>query len=92
MLGFVFVIVVSVFGLMLATSYAWYSYENGSTKFDVVTADDDVDIIYQRGEYINTESAIPVKKEEVDLYSDKYDFVVKVKKSVKYYKYKKNKK
>ena len=83
MLGLITIVIVSVFTLMLTTSYAWYSYENASTKFDVVTADDNVDIIYQRGEYIYTESAIPLKKDDIDLYSDKYDFNVKVKKSIK---------
>ncbi len=82
LLGVIFIVVVAVFGLMLTTSYAWYSYENGSTKFDVVTSDDDVDIIFQKGEYINTESAIPVKASDVDRYSDKYDFNVKVNKYV----------
>ena len=83
MLGIITVVIISLFTLMLTTSYAWYSYENASTKFDVVTADDNVDIVYQRGEYINTESAIPLKKNEIDLYSDKYDFNIKVKKTVK---------
>ena len=79
LLGVILVIILSVFGLMLTVSYAWYSYENASTKFDVVTANDDVEVTFQKGEYIYTDVAIPVKEEEVDLYSDKYDFNIKVK-------------
>ena len=82
MLGFVFIIVVSVFGLMLATSYAWYSYENASTKFDVVAANDNVEIIFQSGEYINTNSAVPIKSIDIDRYSSKYDFNIRVKNQV----------
>lgn len=82
MLGIITVVIVAIFSLMLTTSYAWYSYENASTKFDVVTASDNVEIFYQAGEYINTESAIPIKKEEVDLYSDQYDFSIRVKKKI----------
>ncbi len=78
MLGIITVIIVFVFGLMLATSYAWYSYENASTSFDVVTANDEVEIVYQSGEYIDTENAIPILESDVDRYSDKYDFNIKV--------------
>ena len=82
MLGVSFVIVICLFGLMLATSYAWYSYEKASTKFDVVTANDEVEIIFQRGEYINTDKGIPIKSKDVDRYSDKYDFNVRVKNKI----------
>lgn len=79
MLCFIFVIVISVFSLMLTTSYAWYSYENASTKFDVVTANNMVDIVFQNGEYIDTNQGVPIKSSDVDRYSDKYDFNIKVK-------------
>lgn len=82
MLGIITIVIISIFSLMLTTSYAWYSYENASTKFDVVTADDKVEIVYQMGEYINTDSAIPIKSSDVDLFSDKYDFSIRVKKKV----------
>ena len=82
MLGVILIVVVALFGLMLTTSYAWYSYESASTKFDVVTANDDIDIVFQKGEFINTESAIPLKVSDIDRYSDKYDFNIKIKKYV----------
>ena len=68
MLGIFLIIIVVVFALMLTTSYAWYSYEKSSTKFDVVTADQDVDIIFQSGDYISTDVAIPIKDSDVDFY------------------------
>ena len=79
MLGFIFIIFISVFSLMLTTSYAWYSFENASTKFDVVTANHMVDIVFQNGEYIDTNQGVPIKSSDVDRYSDKYDFNIKVK-------------
>ena len=82
MLGFISVIIVSVFGLMLTTSYAWYAYENASTKFEVVTANENVNIFFQRGEYIHTESAIPIDVKNIDLYSDKYDFNILIDKRI----------
>ena len=79
MLGIISIIIFSVFALMLTTSYAWYSYEKGSTKFDVVTANENVEIVFQTGNYINTDVAIPIKDVEIDRYSDKYDFNIRVK-------------
>lgn len=72
------VIIFSMFGLMLATSYAWYSYEGGSTTFDGVTKADDLLISYQNGEYINTSIAVPVSEEQIDMYSEKNNFNIKV--------------
>ena len=67
-----------MFGLMLATSYAWYSYEGGSTTFDGVTKSEDLLISYQNGEYINTSIAVPVSEEQVDMYSEKNNFNIRV--------------
>ena len=77
----ILVIVISLLSLMLSTSYAWYAYNNASTKFDVVTANENVEVVFQSGEYINTENAIPIKAVDVDRYSDKHDFSIKVKKA-----------
>ena len=77
------IIVVTMLSLMLATSYAWYSFENGSTTFDAVTNNDSIIVSYQTGEYINTDIAIPVNSSEIDQYSSKNNFNVKINDNVK---------
>ena len=72
------IIIVSMFALMLTTSYAWYSFEKGSTKFETVTKSEDILVSYQDGEYINTDIAVPVVKEQIDKYASKNNFNIKV--------------
>ncbi len=72
------IVIISGFSLMLATSYAWYSFINGSTTFDAVTSDKDVDVRFIKGEYINNTVAVPIASADVDRYSDKHQFVVRV--------------
>ena len=71
------VIILVMLTLMLATSYAWYSFSNGATTFDAVTNDKDVDIEFIKGDYINNNASIPISSSEVDEYSDKHQFIVK---------------
>jgi len=72
------VIIVLMFGLMLTTSYAWYSYENASTKFDVNTADEDITVNYLSNKYINTAIAIPLTPAQIEQYSEKCIFTINV--------------
>ncbi|MEE3343331.1 MAG: hypothetical protein VZS44_04490 [Bacilli bacterium] len=65
-----------MFALMLASSYAWYSYTNGSTTFDVVTNNEDINVTYTTGMYIDTQTALPIAKEEIDDYSEKNKFSI----------------
>lgn len=59
-LGIFSVYSVVVFIVVLVGSYAWYSFENGSTTFDAVTGNKDIIVSYNSGRYINTSNAIPV--------------------------------
>ena len=68
-----------MFSLMLATSYAWYSFSAGSTTFNAVTSDKDVDVRFIKGEYINNILAVPISNSEIDQYSDKHQFIVRTK-------------
>ena len=68
--------VTCMFALMLASSYAWYSYTNGSTTFDVVTNNEDINVTYTTGMYIDTKTALPITKEEIDEYSEKNKFSI----------------
>ena len=61
-LGIISIVIVLVFSMMLTTSYAWYSFETASTTFNGVTNNDDIKVSFQKGEYINTSTAIPVIK------------------------------
>ena len=77
---FVIIIIIGVmFSLMLATSYAWYSFSAGSTTFNAVTSDKDVDVRFIKGEYINNTLAVPISNNEIDQYSDKHQFIVSTK-------------
>ncbi len=77
---FVIIIIIGVmFSLMLATSYAWYSFSAGSTTFNAVTSDKDVDVRFIKGEYINNILAVPISNSEIDQYSDKHQFIVRTK-------------
>ena len=77
------IIVITMLSLMLATSYAWYSFENGSTTFDAVTNNDSIIVSYQTGEYINTDIAVPISSSEIDKYSSKTNFNVRINDNVK---------
>ena len=79
MLCLILLVIVCMFSLMFATSYAWYSFNNASTEFDVVTSNDDIMINYLRGEYIATNVAVPIMESDVDRYSEKNNFKVQVK-------------
>ena len=77
---FVIIIIIGVmFSLMLATRYAWYSFSAGSTTFNAVTSDKDVDVRFIKGEYINNTLAVPISNSEIDQYSDKHQFIVRTK-------------
>ncbi len=79
MLVIILIVILAMFSLMLTTSYAWYSYENGSTTFDAVTNSKDVEVTFLKGEYINNTKAVPIKSSDVAQYSDKHQFVVRTK-------------
>lgn len=72
-----------VFVLMLTTSYAWYSFSNGSTTFEAVTGDRDRDIVvmYDSGSHINTTTAIPINSSDSSVFpsdADRTTFIVEV--------------
>ena len=77
---FTIIIVIGiVFSFMLATSYAWYSFSAGSTTFDAVTSNKDVEISFIKGEYINNTLAVPISSSDIDQYSDKHQFIIRTK-------------
>lgn len=79
LLGIISVVIFVMFVMMLTTSYAWYSFENAKTSFEVATNNDNVEIYFQRGEYINTNVAVPITSSQVAKYSEKSNFTVRVK-------------
>ena len=60
----ILVIILVMLTLMLATSYAWYSFNTGSTTFNAVTNNSDVSIDFVKGDYINNNAAIPISRIE----------------------------
>lgn len=83
MLGIISIVIVVVFSMMLTTSYAWYAFDNASTVFEGMTNNDDIIVSYQKGEYINATTAIPISSEQVDMYSEKNNFNIVVKNNAK---------
>ena len=67
----ILVFIICMFAIMLSSSYAWYSFTNGSTTFDVVTNNNDIEVIYHTGMYINTTSALPISETQIEEYSEK---------------------
>lgn len=56
------VIIVCLFG----ASYAYYSLTNASTSFSTTTAEnDDIAVVYEQSQYINTTTGIPISSDEV---------------------------
>ncbi len=79
MLVVILIVILSMIGLMLTTSYAWYSFSAGSTTFNAVTSAKNIEVTFLKGEYINNTVAVPVKSADVDQYSDKHQFIVRTK-------------
>lgn len=82
LLTVILVIIGGMFALMLTTSYAWYSYEEASTTFDVGTNSDDITVTFSKGAAINTTTAVPIEEEDVERHAEKNNFKIKVKNNV----------
>ena len=67
LLGIISIVIVVMFALMLTTSYAWYSFEAGSTTFNAVTSNDPP-VIAAVPQPNNTRTAVPIN-------SHKYFFI-----------------
>ena len=55
------IIILCLFGI----SYAYYSLSNASTEFNTNTLDDNIDVIYQQSQNINTIIGIPLADDDV---------------------------
>lgn len=66
-----------MFGLMLTTSYAWYSFADAKTDFNIATSMDNVEVTFMKGEYINTDIAVPISAADADKYAEKHDFIIR---------------
>ena len=83
LLGIISIVIIVVFSMMLTTSYAWYAFDNASTAFEGMTNNDDIIVSYQKGEYINVSNAVPITSGQIDKYSEKNNFNIKVKNNIK---------
>ena len=77
-LGIISIFVIVMFVLMLSSSYAWYSFANGSTTFSAVTNNKDIKVIYRNNAYISTLTAVPISSDEVADKADKNMFSIEV--------------
>lgn len=76
------IVIGCMFILMLTTSYAWYSYENGSTVFEATTDLDDLNIVYTTGQTINTTTAVPITLDEVSANASRNYFSISRKEGI----------
>ena len=83
LLGIITVVIIVVFSMMLATSYAWYSFESTSTVFEGVTNNDDIIVSYKTGEYINTSVGVPINASDWNKLAESYKFSIDVKEKSK---------
>lgn len=77
-LGIITIFVVSVFVLMLSSSYAWYSFNNASTAFNIKTSDEDINVMYKSSKFISTVTAVPISSNDVSKLAEKNNFSIEV--------------
>ena len=77
-LGIISLFVFAMFALMLSSSYAWYSFTNASTSFNVGTSSDDIEVIYKNNNYISTITAVPISSDDIEKLSEKNNFSILV--------------
>ena len=70
LMGCMAIIILCLFGI----SYAYYSLSNASTEFNTKTLDDNIDVIYQQSQYINTNVGIPIADNDAALMADSSKF------------------
>ena len=77
-LGIISVFILTMFALMLSSSYAWYSFNNASTAFNASTDNESIDVIYKNNNYISTITAVPISSDEVEEKSEKNNFSINI--------------
>lgn len=77
-LSLITIFVLSMFILMLSSSYAWYSFSNASTTFNTKTSDDDINVMYKSSRFISTVTAVPINKDDVLELAEKNNFSIDV--------------
>ena len=77
-LSLITVFVLSMFVLMLSSSYAWYSFTNASTTFDTLTSDEEIKVVYRNNKFISTVTAVPISGDDVGKLSEKNNFSIDV--------------
>jgi hypothetical protein len=65
-LGVISIFIVVMFVLMLVSSYAWYSFSNGNTVFKTETLNDEIEVNYSTGRYINISNGVPINCDDID--------------------------
>lgn len=51
---------------LLGVSYAWYSFSDPESEFEISTEGDDFDVLFAQSNYISLNSAVPITAAEVD--------------------------
>jgi hypothetical protein len=69
-------IIITIFLISLSTSYAWYTYSGGTTDFNSVLTDADLNIIYAQSSLITTTTSLPINDNEREKYAEANIFTV----------------
>ena len=77
-LSIISVFVLTMFALMLSSSYAWYSFTNASTAFNANTSSEDIKVMYKNNNYISTITAVPISSNEVEDKAEKNNFSINI--------------
>ena len=77
-LSLITIFVLSMFILMLSSSYAWYSFNNASTSFEALTSNEEINVIYKNNKFISTVTAVPISSSDISTLSEKNNFKIDV--------------
>lgn len=71
-------VVIAIICVLLGTSYAWYTFTDATTSFNVETMSENVDlaVVFTNDSNISTTVGIPITSEQVDEYASKTTFSI----------------
>lgn len=71
-------VIIVLFGTMLVTSYAWYTFSKGSTSFNTSTYNEYIDINYETSQVINVTTALPIEDDQIETSASSNNFTVSI--------------
>lgn len=71
-------VVIAIICVLLSTSYAWYTFTDATTTFNVETTSESVDlaVVFTNDANISTTAGIPITSDQIDEYASKNSFTM----------------